>query len=361
MPAHGGSRIHACNGERPCWRRSSCALRGSLPGCGSAAEPKNVDAKSSSLAAIIKGLDNPFFGTMRDGLVATARDLGMALRVEAASDQEDAAGQAARLDSQASAGAGCFIVNPIDQANLIQPLTRVAKGTPIVNIDSPVARRQATSIGVRITTYIGTDNVAAGKAGAAAMAGLVPRGARVAVLTGPPGDVTSGARVSGFRDAARGRFEVIASVAADFDRRKARLATEALLSDGDRVAGIFAANDLMALGASTAVKAAGKQGEIAVIGVDGIEEALSAIRRGAMSATVAQYPYTIGQLGVQACLAATRGKRVPARIDAPIQVVERQRRAGTGELPEAAGHRRQPRRCCASEPAASIANTGWQG
>ncbi len=61
---------------------------------------------------------------------------------------------------------------------------------------------------------------------------------------------------------------------------------------------------------------------IAVIGVDGIEEALSAIRRGAMSATVAQYPYTIGQLGVQACLAAARGKRIPARIDAPIQVVK---------------------------------------
>jgi CheY-like chemotaxis protein len=55
----------------------------------------------------------------------------------------------------------------------------------------------------------------------------------------------------------------------------------------------------------------------------GIEDALSAIRGGAMSATVAQYPYTIGQLGVQACLAAARGKRIPSRIDAPIQVLRR--------------------------------------
>ncbi len=300
---------------------SSVACGASACGGERAAEP--VVARSVPIAAVIKGLDNPFFGTMRDGLVASARSYGTPLGVEAAADQDDAAGQAARLDSRARDGAGCYIVNPIDQANLIQPLSRVAKRTPIVNIDSPVARRQAMSIGIRITTYIGTDNVAAGRAGADAMAGLVRRGARVAILTGPPGDATSGARVTGFRRHAAGRFRVVASAAADFDRRKATLATEDLLSGDRAIAGIFAANDLMALGVSTAVKAAGKQGRVAVVGVDGIEAALAAIRAGAMSATVAQYPYTIGQLGVQACLAAARGKRIPARIDAPIGVVTR--------------------------------------
>lgn len=55
--------------------------------------------------------------------------------------------------------------------------------------------------------------------------------------------------------------------------------------------------------------------------MDGIRQALAAIRRGALSATVAQYPYTIGQLGVEACLLAVRGEPVPANIDAPVQVV----------------------------------------
>ena len=40
-----------------------------------------------------------------------------------------------------------------------------------------------------------------------------------------------------------------------------------------------------------------------------------------MSATVSQYPYTIGQLGVEACLAAAGGKKVPAEVKAPVQVV----------------------------------------
>jgi len=77
----------------------------------------------------------------------------------------------------------------------------------------------------------------------------------------------------------------------------------------------------MALGAADAVQAAGRDGEVKVVGFDGIPEALSAIRRGSMSATVAQYPYTMGQLSIEACLAALRGDSVPATVDAPVQVV----------------------------------------
>jgi ABC-type sugar transport system substrate-binding protein len=290
-------------------------------GCGGddpAAAPAGSDA---SMVAVIKGLDNPFFGTMRDGLVATAKQYGTALKVEAAARQDDAAGQASRLDAQAGAGAGCYLVNPVNQTNLIQPLSRVPAGTPIVNIDSPVTPRQAEAIGVQITTYIGTDNIAAGRAAATAMAAIVAPGARIAVLAGTSGDATSEARVEGFQRGASEHFEVVSSTAADFDRSKAELAAEEVLDDDRRLTGIFAANDLMALGAAKAVRAAHRQNDVAVIGVDGIREALTAIRRGSLSATVAQYPYTIGQLGVQACLAAERKQKVPRRIDAPIQVV----------------------------------------
>ena len=47
------------------------------------------------------------------------------------------------------------------------------------------------------------------------------------------------------------------------------------------IEGFFAANDQMALGIAQAVRNAGKQGDIAIVGVDGIEDALKAIERGA--------------------------------------------------------------------------------
>jgi ribose transport system substrate-binding protein len=97
----------------------------------------------------------------------------------------------------------------------------------------------------------------------------------------------------------------------------------ALLHGNPDMEGVFAANDQMALGVARAVARAGRRGRVAVIGVDGIEEALHAIERGAMSATVSQYPYTIGMLGVQACLAAAAGRALPQHVDAPIQIVTR--------------------------------------
>jgi ABC-type sugar transport system substrate-binding protein len=57
------------------------------------------------------------------------------------------------------------------------------------------------------------------------------------------------------------------------------------------------------------------------VGFDGIPQALAAVGRGSLSATVAQYPYTMGQLAIEACLAALRGDPMPAAIDAPVQVV----------------------------------------
>ena len=66
------------------------------------------------------------------------------------------------------------------QANLLRALSHVPEGTPIVNIDSPVGTDEASALGIRVTTYIGTDNEAAGELAAGAMARLVGRGRRSA-------------------------------------------------------------------------------------------------------------------------------------------------------------------------------------
>jgi ABC-type sugar transport system substrate-binding protein len=293
-----------------------------MQGCGGGHERSDVDLSGVRLAAVIKGLDNPFFVTMRDGLVATARRRDARLEVAAASTGlQDTAGQASELESLADSDPRCYVVNPINQTNLVGTLARVAEDAPIVNVDSVVGKEAAKAVGIEITTYIGTDNRAGGRLGADAMADLLDQGARVAVITGIPGDVGSGLRADGFKRGIRGRFEVVATVAADFERAKARRAAAALLRDDPHITGFFAVNDLMALGVADAVKAAGRQRAVKVVGFDGIPQALAAIGRGSLSATVAQYPYTMGQLAVEACLAALRGEQVPANVAAPVQVV----------------------------------------
>ena len=290
-------------------------------GCGS--ESSSGSKSRARLGVVIKGLDNPFFAAMEQGVRAAAREEKADLRLSAATGLADTAGQASKLEELISEDLDCYVVNPINQTNLARALSHVPGDVPIVNIDSPVGADDARALGIKISTYIGTDNEAAGRLAADTMAGLVADGARVGVIGGISGDATSAARLQGFSRGARGRFDPLAPVSADWDEHKAMLAARAILQGEPRIRGFFAANDQMALGIADAVAQARKRGKIAVVGVDGIEDALEAIQRGEMSATVSQYPYTIGKLGVEACVAAAAGKSLPAKVDAPIEVVTR--------------------------------------
>src|SRR4051794_4678859 len=115
-----------------------------------------------SVGVMIKGLDNPFFAAMNDGVKAAATDTGAKVQIQAATSLTDTSGQASKLEALIGQDLGCYVVNPISQTNLVQPLARVPDGTPVVNIDSPVGTDAAKQAGLDISTYIGTDNVAAG-------------------------------------------------------------------------------------------------------------------------------------------------------------------------------------------------------
>jgi ribose transport system substrate-binding protein len=294
-------------------------------GCGDDAKHSQANPKDVRLGAVIKGLDNPFFVTMRDGLVATARRHDARLQVAAAPvGIQDTTGQASEVATVAAQRPACYVINPITPTNLVRALADLPGKAPIINIDSAIGRQAAAAVGVKITSYVGTDNRAGGRLAADTMAGLVDRGARVAVLTGISGDVPSADRAAGFQQSTRGRFTVVASIAADYARDKARRATADLLRADPHIAGVFAVNDLMALGVADAVRAAGRGHDVEVVGFDGIRQALAAVRRGTLAATVSQYPYVVGQLGVEACLAAIAGRPVPATVDAPVQVITKE-------------------------------------
>jgi ABC-type sugar transport system substrate-binding protein len=296
---------------------------GASAGGGTETEQAAGGAKPS-VGVIIKGLDNPFFASMRDGIKQDADAQGVKVTIQAAASITDTSGQASKLETVIGQKPGCLVVNPISQTNLVQPLARAAD-IPIVNIDSPISADAAKAADLSVATYIGTDNEAAGGLAAEAMGKAVgEKGGKVGVIGGLSGDATSAARVDGFK-AAAGEHSLtpLTTVAGDWDRQKAQTAAEDILRANPDLTGFFAANDQMALGIGQAVRDAKRADDVAVIGVDGIEDALNAIERGTLTATVSQYPYTIGQLGVRACVAAAAGKDIPAKFDAPVQVVDK--------------------------------------
>jgi ribose transport system substrate-binding protein len=96
---------------------------------------------------------------------------------------------------------------------------------------------------------------------------------------------------------------------ADWNEQKAFDATQAWLTRfGDKIKGVFAANDDMGLGALEALRQAGLAGKVPVVGLDGIAAAVKAVEAGEFAGTVAWDPLWTGGMGLAIPYAVATGK-----------------------------------------------------
>ncbi len=101
--------------------------------------------------------------------------------------------------------------------------------------------------------------------------------------------------------------ELIDDQAGDWNPAKALEITETWLSTYGDIDGIWVANDSMALAVVEALRAKGLNGKVAVAGVDGIADAITAIQNGDMVATVSVNPWLQGGFGLALPYAAYKG------------------------------------------------------
>jgi ABC-type sugar transport system substrate-binding protein len=115
--------------------------------------------------------------------------------------------------------------------------------------------------------------------------------------------------------------QIVGSASAEWDRMKAMNLTADTLTHAPDLNVIFAANDVMALGAVEAVRTAGKQGQVTIIGVDGIPDARKAVMDGTMTASITQLPYFIGMRTAELAVNAVQGKQIGRMEVAPLLVL----------------------------------------
>ena len=296
-----------------------------LAGCSDSAAPaaSGSDGSKGKIALVIKPLDNTYFGAMAEGAQSEAKKAGVDLTVVAAENVTDDSGQATKLNALVTAGYGCYIVNPTSQTNLLTGLVPVSQaGTPIVNLDLPIDLDAAKDAGVKVTTYVGTNNETAGAAGGTAMLSLVDEGSPVALIGGLAADPGNIARLAGFEKEVKGKLDITQTVAADFDKAKAKSAAATILIANPDIKGFFTPSGDMAMGIQQAVEEAGKKGKVAVVGIDGTQDQLKDIVAGGQPAAIEQFPYLMGVQSVQACIAAMDGKDIPSNVETPVLIVD---------------------------------------
>lgn len=290
---------------------------------------------------LMKTLANPFWGAMGQGVEDGAKAAGVEYFIQAVESDQAAESQLNVCNTMLERSPVAMITAAINSTNLL-PCLKSAQdaGIKIVDLDGNLDPAILDAEGIEITFRIGSDNVLAGAQGAEFMVSQLGADATgpVLVIEGLSGNITGQNRTSGFADKlaelAPG-LEIVASLPGDWDRGKAANITNDILTRNPDLVGIFAANDGMALGAVESVFAAGKGGDVVIIGVDGNSDAVTSIQAGRLTASVAQLPYLVGQQAVENVKAVIEGGEVAPQITVPTLVLTKEvMDAGTDPLLE---------------------------
>lgn len=278
-----------------------------LTGAGTAAQA------AEKLALVVSTLNNPFFVSLKDGAEAQAKKMGFDLIV--VDSQNDPAKELSNVEDVVNKGVKALLINPTD-SDAVKAAVRTAN-----RADVPVITLDRSANGGKVATHIASDNVAGGKMAGEDIIKLLDGKGKVAELQGVPGTSAARDRGKGFHEAiaADKGIELVSSQPADFDRTKGLNVMENILQAHPDIQAVFAQNDEMALGALKAIEGSGKK--IYVVGFDGTDDGIKAVKAGTMAATVAQQPDQIGALGVEAAAKILKGEKVPAFTSVPLKLI----------------------------------------
>ena len=277
---------------------SATLLCTSLTACNRDSGGNNAagDSANKSITFALSTQANSFMVKMREGAQKKADELGLTINFQDASD--DSATQANQLANAAATGAGAVIVNPTDSDAMAPAVKQLTDAKiPVVAVDRAVNNAEVSS-------YIASDNVGGGKQAAKALSEAIHGEGEILVLQGKTGSSASRERGQGFDEGLKDspNIKVVAKQTAEFERVKGLDVTTNLLQAHPNVKSIFAENDELALGAIEALgDKAGK--DVIVVGFDGVEDALKAIKEGTMYASIAQQP---ADMAAQAVVEASK-------------------------------------------------------
>lgn len=268
----------------------------------------SIEAKTILLSIKGPGSGNPFWASVEKGAQDAAKELGVDLVILAPPQEGDVQAQVNQVEDQIAKGVDGIAIAPADPNALASVLAdAISSGVPVVFIDT-----MGSNEGV---TFIGTNNENGAELAANYICDKVAKGSDVAILTGVETQSTALYRRDGATKGLKAcGLNIVAIQTAEWDTAKGRSVTEDIITKNPNIKAIFGSNDNMALGAIQALNDA-DMGDVVVVGFDATPDAAASVKAGGMSATIAQFSYNMGYMGVENALKLSNGETIPDNID----------------------------------------------
>ena len=280
-----------------------------------------VTSTQHSVTLVAKSTQTEFWLSVFAGAEAAATEYNLSLNILGPETEEDYESQNQMVADAVEAGAEALVFSAIDYENNAQAIDEAARaGVKIVAIDSNVDSDA-------VSTYIGTDNYAAGQMAAQAALDRVSGQLNVGIINYDISSANGQERERGAVDTftQSGRAEVTAVINTLAQASYAQEDTEALLREHPEINVLLAFNEPTSVGAAQAVEELGLSESVFLVGFDSNVLTIDGLQEGSVDALIVQNPYAMGYLGVESAykLLSGQGNSVEGTMDTSTQTVDR--------------------------------------
>jgi ribose transport system substrate-binding protein len=304
-----GLVLAACGAEAP-----SMSLVAAGASTEVAVSAKEQAAAPYTIALVMKTLTNPFFVEMEKGARKAEQDLGVKLIVKTGAQETSIEQQIAIVRALIGQEVDAIVIAPADSAELVPVLAEAQKaGIVIVNIDNRLDEKSVAAEGMEEVPFVSVDNEEGAYQSAKYISGQFTTPFEAIILEGIRTAKNADDRLRGAERAfgENPNVSVVAKATANWKIDEAYDVVAGLFAAHPKIRAIFAANDMMALGAIRYLEEGGHR-DVLVAGFDALDEAKAAIRAGKLAATVDQQAAQQGYMGVEYAVDALHGHDLPA-------------------------------------------------
>lgn len=289
--------------------------------CLCACSSNGISATRHSVALVAKSTQTEFWLSVFAGAEAAATEYNLDLSIMGPETEEDFETQNQMVAQAVEDGAEAVVFSAIDFENNACAIDAAAEqGVQIVAIDSSVDSQA-------VSTYIGTDNYAAGQMAAQAALDRVDGILEVGIvnydISSANGQERERGAVEQFEQSGRANIRAVINTLAE--AQSARADTTALLEEHPEINVLLAFNEPTSVGAAQAVEDLGRSEDIFLVGFDSNVMTVDGLQEGSVDALVVQNPYAMGYLGVESAykLLSGKGSDLEATVDTSTQIVDR--------------------------------------
>lgn len=279
---------------------------------------QSADSDKPVIGVTMLSMQNEFIVNVSDEMEKKAQEAGVELITVDA--ERSALKQVEQVESFIAQGVSAIVMNPCEVEASSPAVTKaLAAGIPIINVNSETATQP--------TAFVGSDDVESARIAMKYIADKLGGKGNVIMIHGYMGQAAQIKREQGAREILKQYpgLKLLASQTGEWDRAKSMSLMENWIqSYGGQINAVFAQNDEMGMGAVNALTAAGLKDKIVVVSIDAIPDALQAVQKGTLDATVFQNAQQQGSQAIETALKIINKQPYEKQTLVPFQLVTKE-------------------------------------